>query len=173
MAHHQDFRNLLHVNKLDAFRKWVQTQGYKIHPTPNPEKNIYECLRIELYDRAGNNPHLVFYERLNAVHVSIPEAAARLVRQFIDETQSPAAKRRKEAKRKKRHNQRSIERSVKHKLHTRPKVQASTITKDQIQKVLAEVEEMDLPDGAYWAMCHEKLGLEYGDLFPLIDDLGL
>lgn len=23
----------------------------------------------------------------------------------------------------------------------------------------------DLPDGAYWAMCHEMAGLEYGDGF--------
>lgn len=173
MAHHVDFRNLLHTNKLDAFSEWVQTQGYKIHPTPNPEKNIYECLRIELMDPAGNHSHLVFYKRLNTVHVSIPSDAARLVRMFIDETQSPKAKKMKEAKRKKRAQMRSIERNVKHKLNAKHTVEPSTITKDQIKMVLDEVDEMDLPDGAHWAMVHEKLGLEYGDVFPLMEDLGM
>ena len=26
-------------------------------------------------------------------------------------------------------------------------------------------DDMDLPDGAYWAMAHEMAGLEYGDGF--------
>ncbi len=28
-----------------------------------------------------------------------------------------------------------------------------------------ELVDDDLPDGAYWAMCHEMAGLEYGDGF--------
>jgi len=43
-------------------------------------------------------------------------------------------------------------------------------SKEQIQEVLDEVDAMDLPDGAHWMMCHEKLGLDYGDLFPLMEE---
>lgn len=46
-------------------------------------------------------------------------------------------------------------------------------TKEQVQEVLDEVEDMDLPNGAHWMVCHEKLGLEYGDLFPLMEEYGL
>ena len=28
-----------------------------------------------------------------------------------------------------------------------------------------EIADDDLPDGAYWAMCHEIAGLDYGDGF--------
>lgn len=31
-----------------------------------------------------------------------------------------------------------------------------------------DVEVLDLPDGAHWAMIHERLGLEYGDVFSYI-----
>lgn len=48
-----------------------------------------------------------------------------------------------------------------------------TPTKERIQEVLDECEELDLPDGAYWMLVHEKLGLEYGDVFDLIIDLGI
>lgn len=34
-------------------------------------------------------------------------------------------------------------------------------------------DDLDLPDGAYWAMAHEMAGLEYGDGFDeLIEDEG-
>lgn len=46
-------------------------------------------------------------------------------------------------------------------------------TKDEVQRVLEDVEDHDLPDGAHWMMCHEMLGLEYGDLFPLMEEYGL
>lgn len=38
----------------------------------------------------------------------------------------------------------------------------------RIKEVLAELDEMDLPDGAYWQMAHDKLGLSYGELFQII-----
>lgn len=41
-------------------------------------------------------------------------------------------------------------------------------TKEQVREVMEEVEELDLPDGAHWALIHEKLGLEYGDVFEFI-----
>lgn len=38
-------------------------------------------------------------------------------------------------------------------------------TKEDVKRVCDEVEELDLPDGAHWALIHERLGLEYGDVF--------
>lgn len=46
-------------------------------------------------------------------------------------------------------------------------------TKEMIQQVLDEVDSYDLPDGAHWMMCHQKLNLEYGDLFPLMEKYGM
>lgn len=43
-------------------------------------------------------------------------------------------------------------------------------TKDEIKRVMDEVDEMDLPDGAHWCLIHERLGLEYGDVFQIIAD---
>ncbi len=42
-------------------------------------------------------------------------------------------------------------------------------TKEQVKEVMDEVDELDLPDGAHWAMVHERLGLDYGDVFDYID----
>lgn len=43
-----------------------------------------------------------------------------------------------------------------------------TPTKEQVKEAMQDAEEMDLPDGAYWAMVHDLLGLEYGDVFDFI-----
>jgi hypothetical protein len=42
------------------------------------------------------------------------------------------------------------------------------VTKEEVKRVMDEVDELDLPDGAHWAMVHERLGLEYGDVFDII-----
>ena len=42
-----------------------------------------------------------------------------------------------------------------------------TLTIDMIHDAMELVDD-DLPDGAYWAMVHEILGVEYGDIFPLL-----
>jgi hypothetical protein len=41
-------------------------------------------------------------------------------------------------------------------------------SKQRVKHVMAEVDDLDLPDGAHWALCHERLGLEYGDLFDIL-----
>lgn len=41
-------------------------------------------------------------------------------------------------------------------------------TKQEVRDVIEEVEELDLPDGAHWALIHDRLGLEYGDVFDII-----
>ncbi len=43
-------------------------------------------------------------------------------------------------------------------------------TKEQVKDVMDEVDALDLPDGAHWAMVHERLGLDYGDVFDYISD---
>ncbi len=35
---------------------------------------------------------------------------------------------------------------------------------------MAEVDALDLPDGAHWALVHERLDLEYGVVFDYILD---
>jgi hypothetical protein len=41
-------------------------------------------------------------------------------------------------------------------------------TKDRVRDVIEEVNELDLPEGAHWMMIHERLGLNYGDVFDYI-----
>ena len=43
-----------------------------------------------------------------------------------------------------------------------------SVTKEDVKRVMDEVDSFDLPDGAHWALVHEKLGLEYGDVFTII-----
>ena len=43
-------------------------------------------------------------------------------------------------------------------------------TKDEVKRVMDEVDALDLPDGAHWGVVHERLGLEYGDVFDYIAD---
>lgn len=76
----RDNRDLLHRNKLDAFRNWVSTKGYIIHPGSNHD---YEVLRIEKSSSSGNTPHLVFYQKDRYQHVTIPKGTENLVREFI------------------------------------------------------------------------------------------
>lgn len=43
-----------------------------------------------------------------------------------------------------------------------------SIPKEEAKRVMDEVGALDLPDGAHWALVHERLGLEYGDVFDII-----
>lgn len=42
------------------------------------------------------------------------------------------------------------------------------LTKEDVLRVMEEVDALDLPDGAHWALIHDRLGLEYGDVFTII-----
>ena len=42
--------------------------------------------------------------------------------------------------------------------------------KAEVLKVMKQVDELDLPDGAHWMLIHERLGLEYGDVFEYFDE---
>lgn len=44
----------------------------------------------------------------------------------------------------------------------------SKVEKEDVRRVMAEVDALDLPDGAHWALVHERLDLEYGDVFDII-----
>jgi len=41
-------------------------------------------------------------------------------------------------------------------------------TDKEIKAVMDDVEELDLPDGAHWCMIHDRLDLDYGDVFARI-----
>lgn len=41
-------------------------------------------------------------------------------------------------------------------------------TKQRVKEVMDEVDALDLPDGAHWALVHERLGLQYGDAFEFM-----
>lgn len=43
-------------------------------------------------------------------------------------------------------------------------------SKEQVKQVLDDVGALDLPDGAHWALIHERLGMEYGEVFNIIAD---
>ena len=43
-------------------------------------------------------------------------------------------------------------------------------SKERVREVIQEVDELGLPDGAYWALIHDRLNLEYGDVFDFIAD---
>lgn len=44
------------------------------------------------------------------------------------------------------------------------------ITKEMVKEVMDDVDALDLPDGAHWALIHERLGLEYGAVFDIITE---
>ena len=43
-------------------------------------------------------------------------------------------------------------------------------SKERVREVIWEVDALDLPDGAHWALIHEKLNLRYGEVFDYIVD---
>lgn len=43
-------------------------------------------------------------------------------------------------------------------------------TLQEIKDILDTLGDSDLPDGAYWALAHEMAGLEFGEIFSIIDE---
>lgn len=41
-------------------------------------------------------------------------------------------------------------------------------TKQEVKDVIDDLETLNLPVGAFWSMVHERLGLEYGEVFPIM-----
>lgn len=41
-------------------------------------------------------------------------------------------------------------------------------SKQEVKFVMEDVEELGLPDSAYWMLVHERLDLDYGDVFDFI-----
>lgn len=41
-------------------------------------------------------------------------------------------------------------------------------SKERVRDVMNEVDALDLSDGAHWALIHDRLGLEYGDVFDYV-----
>ncbi len=42
------------------------------------------------------------------------------------------------------------------------------LTNERIKKVMEEVDALDLPDDLHWAIVHQRLGLDYGEVFEII-----
>ena len=41
-------------------------------------------------------------------------------------------------------------------------------SKQRVRDVMKEVDAIGLPDGAHWAVIHDRLGLAYGDVFDYV-----
>jgi hypothetical protein len=39
----------------------------------------------------------------------------------------------------------------------------------KLKRIMDEVDELDLPDGAHWGVVHDRMGMEYGDVFPILE----
>lgn len=39
---------------------------------------------------------------------------------------------------------------------------------ERVRAVMREADDLDLSDGAYWALVHDRLGLKYGAVFDYI-----
>lgn len=79
-------RCLLHQNKLEMLKWWLDSIGYEIQPT----KGIYEVLRAK-----KDKDTVVIYKKNNAKeHLTVQEKDHKLIRQFIK--QGTEIKRRKE-----------------------------------------------------------------------------
>lgn len=75
-------RGLLHKNALADFVAWAKTKGYVEHPL---SRHPYEVARLEYYDPAGSNPHLVFYVRERGEHLTTFGGGLTLARRYLSE----------------------------------------------------------------------------------------
>lgn len=49
----------------------------------------------------------------------------------------------------------------------------SPVTKEQVESAIRSCNDATLTDEQFWRRVHESLGLNYGDLFPLMEQLGV
>ena len=47
---------------------------------------------------------------------------------------------------------------------------ASQRIKERLKKIMDTVEEMDLPDGAHWALINQMMNFDHGDAESIIAD---
>ena len=47
---------------------------------------------------------------------------------------------------------------------------ASQRTKERLKQVMDDVEDMDLPDGAHWALINQLMNFDHGDAESIIAD---
>lgn len=71
-------RELLHINKLDDLRSWLEEQGYMILPT---SRNQYEVLRA----KKGKDTIIIYKKANNREHLSVMDKDYALIRKFIGE----------------------------------------------------------------------------------------
>ena len=70
-------RHLLHMNKLEKFKQWLELDGWEIQAN----KDLFEVLRARKDGR-----YLIVYRKLDASeHYSIKDADAPVVRRFLKE----------------------------------------------------------------------------------------
>lgn len=74
--------NLLHRDKLKDFKAWIlDGKGYMLIPQT---AHAYEVLRIRKYCRSGDEPDIVFYQRmLPTQHVTLCPEGRKLVQRWI------------------------------------------------------------------------------------------
>jgi len=90
-------RNLLHRNKLGAFKKWIlDGKGYfEMPPTGHP----YEVFRIRKYNPAGDEPDIFFYQKVRYQHVTLDDEGEKLVKAWLRSRNGEVSKVRKRKRR--------------------------------------------------------------------------
>lgn len=68
-------RNLLHLNKLDDFREWMEYQGWEAVPT----KGEFEILRLIKL----NEKPIILYQRFDCDHAVVQDKDYKLVKRFV------------------------------------------------------------------------------------------
>ena len=67
-------RNLLHLRHIDEFKKWLESEGWVVHPT----KGIYEAIRAK-----KDSKWIIVYQKDGAKeHFSVRDADNWIVRKF-------------------------------------------------------------------------------------------
>jgi len=71
-------RNLLHINKLEEFKMWLQEHGWKECPV----KGAYEVLRMR---HPNEKPPLLIYTRVGKEHLTVYGKGIELVYMWLED----------------------------------------------------------------------------------------